>query len=428
MPLVKRRYLFVVIYLVFGLLLFCNPVNCQASADIQFTSVPAYGEYGILSGVVSGVTPDDYKVLVYIYVSGWWNKPTWGAPETSIASDGTWQCNITTGGASDTYATEIIAVLVPNGAYQSSWEMAGEASLPSDLLSHPFVNTFRTPETIIFAGHNWSVKVGYDGPGPNFFSDDAGNVWIDANGYLHLKITSDSGQWYCSEIISKESFGYGTYVYTVENRVDTLDKNIVLGLFTWDTYAPQYNYREIDFEFSRLGNPANDIAQYVIQPWNGAGNIHRFDIDYTSATDTTTHVMTWRADGIYFKSYYGDFSLAPTPESFIWDWYYTGDDNPPPGGENVRMNLWLINGLPPSDGLESEVVIKDFQFLTGISDQPGDIDDDTHVNLADFTQIATRWQDTNCDLYNTWCGEADITCNGNVEIEDILALVRYWLE
>jgi len=399
--------------------------------DIYFTEVPAYGTYGNLSGQVSGVNNPDYKVLVYIYVSGWWNKPLWSNPLTSINSDGSWICDITTSGSSDTLATQIIAFLVPNGSYQSSWEMAGNPSLPAELYAYPHVHIHRTPadRAITFAHHNWSVKVGSNlGPGPNNFSDSTDNVWVDGNGYLHLKITNQGGQWYCSEIISDESFGYGTYVFTMESRVDLLDKNIVLGLFTWDTYAPQYNYREIDFEFSRWQDPANDNSQYVIQPWDTAGNMSRFDIDYTGPGNTTTHVMTWRPDGIYFKSYYGDFMLAPPPGNVINDWYYTGPDNPPPGGENVRMNLWLILGLPPSNGLEDEMIIKDFQFLTGISDQPGDINDDTDVGLADFARVAARWQDENCDIYNTWCGEADLNCSGDVGIDDISALVRYWLD
>jgi hypothetical protein len=422
-----RSYYFVGFYLVFAMCLFCNLGSCFASGEIEITNVPAYGTYGNLSGIVSGVNPADYKVLVYIYVSGWWNKPTWASPETSIASDGSWQCNVT-GGTSDTHATEFMAVLVPNGSYQASWEMHDSSNLPSDLLSHPFVNTYRTPETINFANHNWSVKAGFNGPGPNNFSDDAGNVWVDGDGFLHLKIISQGGQWYCSEIVSDESFGYGTYVFTVDSRVDTLDRNITFGLFTWDTYAPQYNYREIDFEFGRWGDPAKDIAQYVIQPWNGVGNMHRFDIDYDGTADTTTHVMTWRADGIYFKSYYGDFSLAPPPENIIRDWFYTGPDNPPAGGENVRMNLWLINGFPPSDGLESEVIVKDFQFLTGISDQPGDVSYDGDVNLADLASIALNWQAMGCDIGNTWCGRTDLNCDGSVGIEDLSAIAYYWLD
>jgi hypothetical protein len=217
-------------------------------------------------------------------------------------------------------------------------------------------------------------------------------------------------------------------VFTIDSRVDLLDRNIVLGLFTWDTYAPQYNYREIDFEFSRWQNPYNDIGQYVIQPWDTPGNIHRFDFNYAGQGDTTTHVMTWRPDGIYFKSFYGDFELAPSPENVIKDWFYTGADNPPPGGENARMNLWLINGLAPYNGLESEIVIKDFMFMTEISDQPGDIDDDSEVNLFDFAKIAEHWHNIDCHIYNKWCQEADLTCDGNVNINDITAFVQYWLE
>jgi hypothetical protein len=383
-----------------------------------------------LSGQVSGVVYEDYKVLVYIYVCGWWNKPTWANPLTSINPDGSWTCDITTGGASDLLATRLIAFLIPNGSYQPSWEMAGQAELPSELYSYPFAEIPRTSanRAIRFADHNWAVKTGFEGPGPNHFSDSTNNVWVDENGYLHLKITYDNGQWYCSEVISDESFGYGTYVFSIESRLDSLDRNIVLGLFTWDTYAPEYNYREIDFEFSRWQNPANDIGQYVIQPWDTMGNMSRFDIDYAGQGNTTTHVMTWRPEGIYFKSCFGDFVLAPSPEEVIYDWYYAGLDNPPPGGENARINLWLISGFAPYNGLESEIVISDFQFLSGLSDLPCDINDDSIVNLADFVRIAAGWQESNCTVYNTWCDEADLTCDGRVDIADVLAFCVYWLQ
>jgi hypothetical protein len=409
--------------------LFCTQAFCD-TPDIHFTNVPAYGTYGSLTGNVSGVAYANYKVLVYIYVYGWWNKPTWANPLTSINPDGSWTCLIA-GGASDTLATEIIAFLIPNGAYQSSWQMAGNASLPAELYFYPYADIHRTPASraIQFAGHNWAVKVGDDmGPGPNHFSDSVNNVWVDGNGYLHLKITHPDSNWYCSEIISDESFGYGTYVFTVDSRIDTLDRNIILGLFTWDSYAPQYNYREIDFEFGTWQNPADDNCQFVIQPWDRPGNRYRFDVDNTGGRTTTTHVMTWRADGIYFKSYYGNFSLAPAPETVIRDWYYTGSYNPPPGGENIRMNLWLILGTPPSNGLTSEVVIKDFQFLTNIGDRPGDINNDSAVNLLDLSQISAHWQQSGCNKNNTWCNRTDLNCNGSIDITDLLAFSAYWLQ
>ncbi len=410
-------------------ILFCVPAFCD-TPDIYFTYVPPYGTTGNLSGQVTGAAYDDYEVLVYIYVGGWWNKPTWANPTTPIDSNGSWTCNITTSIPGDTYATKIIAFLIPEGSYQQSWEMAGEQLLPANLYDFVYEEIPRrqTDRAIRFSNHNWAVKTGFEGPGPNYFSDSMNNVWVDANGFLRLKITHQGGLWYCSEVISDESFGYGTYVFTIDSRVDLLDRNVVLGLFTWDTYAPQYNYREIDFEFSRWQNPSNDIGQYVIQPWDTPGNIHRFDFDDAGQGATTTHVMTWRPDGIYFKSYHGDFELAPLPEKLIEDWFYAGPDNPPPGGENARINLWLINGLAPSDGLESEIVIKNFMFMTEISDQPGDIDNDTNVNLFDFTKIAEHWLNDDCQIYNKWCSQADLTCDGNVNINDIAAFVQYWLE
>lgn len=97
---------------------------------ITITHVPHYGVSGSASGTVKGVNPSNYKVAVYIYVSGWWNKPYWNSPLTKIKSDGTWSCKINTGG-NDIYATSVAAFLVP--AKYVPPKMAGEKSLPSKL-------------------------------------------------------------------------------------------------------------------------------------------------------------------------------------------------------------------------------------------------------------------------------------------------------
>ncbi|MHC4649083.1 MAG: hypothetical protein ACYTBJ_26830, partial [Planctomycetota bacterium] len=107
---------------------------------------------------------------------------------------------------------------------------------------------------ITFAGYNWMVKdsgCGTLDPGSNYFSHSEENVRVDDEGRLHLRIDHRCDKWFCSEVVLDASPGFGTYVFVTEGRVDLLDPNIVLGLFTWDTNAPQYNYREIDIEFSR---------------------------------------------------------------------------------------------------------------------------------------------------------------------------------
>lgn len=80
---------------------------------IEFTYVPPIGSYDNLKGkITGGINPEDLAVAVYIKVgSGWWTKPYWNSPLTYPKADGTWVCDITTGGIDQT-ATEILAFLV----------------------------------------------------------------------------------------------------------------------------------------------------------------------------------------------------------------------------------------------------------------------------------------------------------------------------
>ena len=98
---------------------------------IEFTYVPPYGSFDDLEGQVWHVQPDQYRVTVYIKVgSGWWTKPYWDNPLTFITCDGSWICDITTGGF-DNEAIEIVAFLV--GAGYDPPLAGGEPELPADL-------------------------------------------------------------------------------------------------------------------------------------------------------------------------------------------------------------------------------------------------------------------------------------------------------
>ena len=75
----------------------------------------------------------------------------------------------------------------------------------------------------------------------------------------------------------------------------------------------------------------------------------------------STHSFFWQTDSIQFLSYQGR-NWPPDPGSEIESWLYEGADVPPEGDGNARINLWLLNGLPPSDGQEVEVIIESFEF------------------------------------------------------------------
>jgi hypothetical protein len=224
-----------------------------------------------------------------------------------------------------------------------------------------FVATAVEARTIQFSGLTWYVRSSGNAPsapGPNYFSDSTNNVWVDAEGRLHLKITKRRGRWSCAEVIAATSIGYGTYRFYVDSPVGTLDPNIVAGLFTWSD-DPAYNHREIDIEFARWGHAANPNAQYVVQPYTHSSNIMRFE---QPADARTTHAFTWQPHAVDFVSLRGHRTAASTPEELIHQW--TGFSSVPiPGGENPRINFWLSEGKAPQNGREAELIIRRVEFI-----------------------------------------------------------------
>jgi len=210
------------------------------------------------------------------------------------------------------------------------------------------------PTQITWSGRTWQVKSSQSkvGPGPNYFSAAPENVWVDASGRLHLRLTFRNGRWNCAELIGTQTLGYGTYVFEIASTVANLDANVVLGLFTWSDKAPAA-HREIDVEFARWGNASDPTnAQYVVQPYDLAGHLHR--LTQPAGAGPTVHGFTWRRGRIDFAS----------TDLVGWDhdWSYVAPDVPPSRDERVRLNLWLFGGAAPTNGQEVEVVVTRFTF------------------------------------------------------------------
>ena len=207
--------------------------------------------------------------------------------------------------------------------------------------------------TIQFAGHEWKVREGQGGPGPNRWSDSEESAWVDDKG-LHLRIRKIGDQWHCAEVTTVEPARYGTYRFYLSSRVDRLDKNVVAAPFLYAN-----DTKEIDIEFSTWGKsgPRAQYGQYVVQPYNRKGNLHRFNI--TLEGDASTHSFDWSADRIRFLSLHGHYADPPSKDHVIQEWSYTGDDNPiEEDGLKVHINFWLVGGKSPSDGRDVEIVIK----------------------------------------------------------------------
>lgn len=208
------------------------------------------------------------------------------------------------------------------------------------------------PREIQFSGQTWLVKDSGGakwGPGPNVFSPSTENVWVDALGRLHLRITKSGSSWRSAEVISKASFGYGTYRWTLASDVSNLDAQVVLGMFTWHDTSADYAHREIDIEVARWGNASDPTnAQFVVQPYDLPGHMLRYTVPPGTSS---THEFTWREPAIGFLSGATAWTFADAAAV------------PRAGGENARMNLWLFRGRAPSNRLPSEVVFERFEHV-----------------------------------------------------------------
>jgi len=110
---------------------------------IWFTSIPSRSSTtSYVTGKVSGVSPSQYRVTLYIKVRGnWWGpKPYWDSPYTTIAADGSWRTSFITGGV-DREATTFAAYLIP--ASYNPPDIGWASSLPSVLSRFPKVQASR---------------------------------------------------------------------------------------------------------------------------------------------------------------------------------------------------------------------------------------------------------------------------------------------
>lgn len=215
---------------------------------------------------------------------------------------------------------------------------------------------------ITFSGYEWYVKTWSEpiGPGPNYFTNDKKNVWVDEEG-LHLKVRYEDGKWLCSEVVCSETLGYGEYIFKVNGRIDELDPNIVFGMFTWDDNKDVEYHREIDIEFTKWGKANNPNSQFSVQPSTVEENIKIFN---TALEGTlTTHVIDWQEDRIKFQSLHGNKVPAPEDYLIIEMFDYQGEDIPTPGDARIRINLWLFQGNQPNEVKDFEVIITEFEFI-----------------------------------------------------------------
>lgn len=245
----------------------------------------------------------------------------------------------------------------------------------------------RNGDTLEFSNRTWTIKKYEDqtwGPGNNFFTTHPNDVFVDGDGYLHLTVTERNGRWRCTEVISQDTMGFGTYIWTIQGNPVNIDRNIVLGLFTWDneTFKTQAN-SEVDIEFSKWGDPDQDTTlQYGVQPIAFGPyfpeRAYKPKAEPSVWNGISTHAFTWTDTLITWASWPGDdYGVGDPIASWTFDLNNParrknegGNSSDPiiipaPGNNtNARMNLWLVNGIEgPFVPARHEIIIRKFDYI-----------------------------------------------------------------
>ena len=244
----------------------------------------------------------------------------------------------------------------------------------------------RIEDEVTFSGYKWDIKHSEApvGPGPNPFSRQADDVYVDSKGRLHLRIALHNNIWFSTEVVSQDSMGYGTYRWTVTGDLKNIPTNIVLGLFTWDneTFTTDAN-SEVDIEFAYWGDSSlTSSLLYSVQPVNFGvfykERTYHPEFDGDVLIGTSTHEFTWTPDLITWSSHTGYADEEGTP---IASWSYDLNNparrkfeggarsNPviipkPSPTTGARMNLWIASHLEtyPLDNEEHEIILDSFEY------------------------------------------------------------------
>ena len=239
------------------------------------------------------------------------------------------------------------------------------------ILSSAFILSFLFNMNIVLSltweGLDWTIKSGSGlGPGPNTWLSD--NVFVDTNGYLHLKITynaSGTEEWECAELYTDDPLPFGTYQWWVVSDLD-FDPNVVLGLFFYE--GPD-GTNEIDIEFSKFGDtsPLATNADYCVYPKNVNESPTCYDWDVTLSGTFTTQRFEWAKKKVEFWTIGGHHDIT-SETNIIQNWLFQPSGRSwrrliPQDDMRMHMNLWLFQGNAPIDGNTVEVVIRAFDYV-----------------------------------------------------------------
>jgi hypothetical protein len=344
-------------------LIFCLALTSCQSRDtperptIEFSKIPPAAQGGkekmdTIAGRVTGARPDQ-KIVVYVRSGAWWVQPSVENPFISIGQDSTW--------STPTHLGYEYAALLVNPDFHPSPTVDIVPTESGPIARVAVVKGTGAPilaptKPLKFSGYDWDVRtIASDRGGTsNLYSGD--NAWTDSNGALHLRIYKKGDQWSCAEVVLNRSLGYGTYSIVVRDTAH-LEPAAVLSMTTFDEWAGEQHYREMDVEIGRWGDADNkNNAQYIVEPYYHPGNVAAF----AAPSGTLTHSMGWESGRVRFKTFRGGPAGAGQP--VVYEHEFTSGV-PTAGQERIHLFFFVVGSSKNPMQHDSEVVIDKFEYL-----------------------------------------------------------------
>lgn len=330
----------------------CRSPRATVPPSIEFTRLPPAGDgnpdlLNPIAGRVAGAQRGQ-RIVLFARSGLWWVQPLAERPFTTIQPDSTWKNSTHPGSA---YAAMLVdpdykPPLTINVLPQKGGPVQAVAIAEMSRLVHP------ASRKLDFSGYEWLIRQTPGTPGGSRNRYDAANAWVDAKGFLHLRIAKNSAGWTSAEVDLSRSLGYGTYRFVVSD-ISHFEPTVVLSISTWDDANP---YQEMDIEIGRWGELAGKNAQYVVQPYYVPANVVRF----LSPPGRLTYSFNWEPGRVSFRTVRGSAS-GGTRDVVAAHVFTSGV--PSPGTETVRMNLYVFYDKRVRLQHGIEVTIEKFEYL-----------------------------------------------------------------
>ena len=345
----------------------CHSSSRNSAPTVAFSKVAAAYQEGpyktdiferdyktdVIEGRVTGAQPGQ-RLVLYAETDGRWGVCRQsGQPFTNIEADDRWKALVHMG-------IQYAALLI-DPTYNPPEQTESLPIVGNGVVALTVVNgegpapALPSRKTLNFSGYEWTTSSGpmFHAGSRNFF--DPANVWTDERGALHLRISGSPGKWSAAELKLTRSLGYGTYRFQVRD-VSRLEPSALLTLVSWDGAGTESNRRELDIELGRWGYLVNDNVHYVVQPYYVPANF----VASRMPGGVYTHSFRWEPGQVTFSTVAGSRN---TDAGRVINQHVFTSGVPSPGGQSVRLALFVFHqGQIPLKN-ENEVIIDKFEYL-----------------------------------------------------------------